>query len=200
MTSPVAISVIANLDDGYERDDTTGVVAADVELLIADFGTFTTDALIRFQSVDIPAGATILTCTMAVRSIAADADDPELAIHCEDVDDCPAIIESNGNISARARTTAFTAWSATSIGTSVVNTPDFSSALQEVIDRGGWAENQDIGVILDNTSSGGKVLNLEPFDNAGTDEAILNVTYSEGGGGIRNPFGGPMVLRNPLGA
>jgi len=168
----------ADLDDAHERDDTT-VVTDTNELICSDFGSFTNMSLIRFPNVTIPRNSKINTCTMSVRHQGGGGDDPDLLISCEDTDDCAAAVETDGNISGRTKTSGSVAWTATNLGTGVVNSPDFAAELQKVIDRPGFVSGNAIGVLM-HTPINGSDQNLEPYNlNSGTgDEPILNVDYT----------------------
>lgn len=128
----------------------------------------------RFPGVTIPAGSTITSAVLEVYTSSSKADDPALDIYCEDVDDAADFITTPA-IHARARTTATTAWVATDIGINAYKaSPDFSAAVQEVIDRPGWVGNNALLVILLARFVGTVALWI---DN-GTNRARLTITYT----------------------
>lgn len=169
-------SVTASFDDGCE-DPSAGYTDRTGSLDNTNAHYYT---LMRFQNVTIPKGSIISAATFTGNVTNAAIDSPNLNIYLEDIDDAPTI--SSGidyNISARTRTTAYTAWNAADIGTGSKTSPDFAAALQEVIDRDGWASGNDIAIIL--VRQGAGEFRMQSYDT-GTAPSF-DATYSEGGGG-----------------
>lgn len=92
----------------------------------------------RFDGVSIPAGSTINSATLRVTPVSISHDTAACAIYANDADD--AVAPTDGTTGAALTlTTANVAWSGSNLGTSEVSSPDITSVIQEVIDRGGWA-------------------------------------------------------------
>jgi hypothetical protein len=176
----VDLIVGASSDDAHEAS--TGTVSTNA-------GTLTVDAAgeyigLRFNNVTIGQGDSIDAAELTVNVVTTAADSPNVDIHCEDADDAGAFSASSNNISSRARTSAKTTWSATNIGTGD-HTQGIAAAVQEVIDRPGWASGNDLVVILVGLS--GTDFRINSFDNSTSLCARLDITYTSGGGGSSQP-------------
>ena len=123
---------------------------------------------------------------MSVYLTSGSYDDPDVTIYGEDVDSAGAFVASANNISGRALTSASAAWVASGLGTGVKTTPDFTAAIQEIVDRAGWNSGQAMAVIFDAGGSG--ALRIRGYDSGGGDYATLNVTYTEPSGGAIVPL------------
>lgn len=136
---------------------------------------------LRFTNVTIPAGATITAATIDVSVASTSYDDPDLRIYGEATDDATTFTTASNDISGRTRTTAYTTWTDTGIGTGYKTSPDFKAVIQEIIDRGGWSSGNDIALILDAQSN-------TQFDfrsyNDGTAHPSITIDYTEPSGGI----------------
>jgi hypothetical protein len=132
-----------------------------------------------YQDVTIPPGSTITSCVMDVYLPNASYDDPNLIIQMEAADTVSTFGSNNYNMD-RPLTTSYVIWNQSSIGTGWIQTPDFASVLQDVIDRPGWASGNDISVIM--TSLSGCNVRINAYDNGNSTQAALSVVYSEGGG------------------
>lgn len=174
-------TIIASADDAQEQAGTVVIANAN------NTATAATHYLgFRFQNVTIPAGSTISAATLDVETTSVSFDDPDFNIHCENVDDAATFTNAANNISSRTLTTANTVWTATSIGVGVRTSPDFASAVQEVIDRAGWASGNDLNVILDGRSASTN-LRVRAYDGGTGTYPTLNITYTAGGGGSTQP-------------
>ena len=105
--------------------------------------------LFYFTNVTVPSGATVSSATLSLNIVNTSNDDPNLDIYCNDVDNASAPSTGVGDISARALTTAKATWNATGIGAGTKTSADFATAVQEVIDRAGWASGNALAVIFD---------------------------------------------------
>ena len=99
-------------------------------------------------------------------------------IYCEDIDDSDNFTDT-ADVTDRTTTTNNTAWTADSMGEGAETSPDFTSAVQEVINRSGWSTGNNLGVLLkgNNDSSNESVL-IEAYEGGASDAAHLDVTYS----------------------
>lgn len=149
ITETLSLQVSQSSDDAKETGAGT-VTLTDTGILV---NGATQWMAARFQNVTIPPGAVIASAVPTVNVPDASFDDSQFNIYLEDVDDAPTFATGAGDISARARTTAFAAWSATGIGTGLKAGPDLTAPLQEVIDRAGWASGNDLALIFDGLAS-----------------------------------------------
>ena len=147
--------VSQNNDDAEENasSGSMNLGSSDLEL-ISEGGT---DQLvgIRFQSIEIPQGATIISAFIEFETDETDSGATSLTIQGEDIDDAPTFNGMNSNISNRTRTTASVAWNSIPAWNTVSErhlTPDLTSIVQEIVDRGGWSSGNDMVFII--TGSG----------------------------------------------
>lgn len=130
----------------------------------------------RWTTVPIPKGASIDSASFAMRVYSANYDDANFNVHCEDADDA-ATFSTTNHPATRTLTTAFTPWVAQGIGTGFKTSPDISSAVQEVVDRPGWDQNNSVVVITDQLSKD-YTLWCSSYDSAASYGAKFNATYT----------------------
>lgn len=143
--------VIASADDAEEANGggTTDIVSSDLE--VVDDGATTQQIGIRFQSVAIPAGATIQAAYLRLVGDETQAAGTEnVDIYGEDVDDSAAFAASVNNLTGRTKTTAKVDWDAVPASSPGViqSSPDIKTVIQEIVDRPGWVTGQDMSIIL----------------------------------------------------
>ena len=113
----------------------------------------------------------------------------DLRIWMEDADNAAVFVEAAGNISTRPKTSAFIEW--TPAGWTVQDrlavqrTPDISTAVKEVVDRGSWAAgNAMVNLIQHRPGSGNYERRTAEAGNAGTPSdangAMLQVAWDNG--------------------
>ncbi len=128
-------------------------------------------ALMRFDDLFIPRGATVTNAVLRVTPINASNDDADLNMHCEDIGECPTLATLASIFTERTArlTTAGPAWASASLGAAEVSSDTFHTALQELVRRGDY-EQGSVGVLFDGSSSIG-VLKVV------TSEIYLDYTY-----------------------
>jgi hypothetical protein len=100
-----------------------------------------------------------------------------LLIEGQAADNAPTFAKITNNISSRARTSANVGWIPAPWGTVGAQgpdqqTPDLTSVMQELVNRGGWASGNSMVFII----SGTGVRTAEAFD--GLFAPVLHVTYA----------------------
>lgn len=143
---------------------------------------------LRFQNIGIPKGATITSAviefTSAQSSSAAYTSD--LTIKGFAHDDTPTFSSAGSDISSRAVTANSVAWQpGVWADMEVVQTPDLSSVVQEVVNRAGWCGNNAMGVRIIGSDTVNRI--AHSFDGNSQYAPVLKVTYEEPvGGGCLN--------------
>lgn len=134
---------------------------------------------LRFASCPIPPGSTISSAVITVNVQNTTNDDPDVNIKCQ-LGDAAAFGTGSNDITNRSKTTAATQWTATAILAGTENTPNFATVVQEVVNDGGWAINNALGVFFlpRNNSS---ALTIFSYDN-GSNWATIAVDYTPPGG------------------
>jgi hypothetical protein len=142
----------------------------------------------RFQSVAIPAGATIDSAVLQLYMPTAAEDLVYVDIYGEDVDDSAAFTTGSNNISGRTLTTAKVDWDTANAGAPAwIDSPDISAIIQEIVDRPGWASGQDLAIILDLQS--GVDMDVRMWDYTGNAYgARLVLSYTEAAAGLSKPI------------
>jgi hypothetical protein len=135
-----------------------------------------------FSGVTIPSGSTINSATAVIVTTSTTRDDPNINIYCEAADS-PGNFATTADVTSRARTTANTSWVATGIGTSPVTSPDFTTAVQEVVDRAGWASGNNLTMLFDGKSDVNRSFRTTSYDGTAADAAKLDIDYTAPAGG-----------------
>ena len=135
---------------------------------------------IRFNNIDIPPSAEILSATVQFTAGDATNMSTALLIEGEESDDAAAFARSRHNISSRSRTGASVIWAPPAWGSggdagSAQRTPDLGAIVQEIIDRPGWKAGNSIVLII---SGNGKRV-AESFNGDAKAAARLHVEFSD---------------------
>jgi len=154
-TITVEQRVAASIDDAEESvsGGTTSLNSSDIEL-VADGSTLQTVAM-RWAGLAIPRGATIHAAYIQFASKEAQSTATSVELRAEASDNAGAFSSASGNITARPRTTAAASWSPVAwlAGEAGANqrTPDLSAAIQQVVNRAGWASGNALAIIVSGT-------------------------------------------------
>ena len=134
----------------------------------------------RFTSVPIPQGATIDSATLGFYIYIYD--DPSVTLYCEDVDNADTFTTSD-KWATFTLTTASVAWVASDIGTAWRTSPDVSSIVEEVIERGGWASGNALAFLTRRISSS-QSCRIYTYETSASYGAKFNCTYTEAPPGL----------------
>jgi type IV pilus assembly protein PilY1 len=146
----------------------------------------------RFPSCNIPKGATITACTLRIWSSSAQTPSGWVAKLYFNAADDAAAPTSAAEFAGLAKTTSYLEW--TPQNPAAANTPyditgaGLIAALQEVIDRAGYAEGNDVQIIGDsNMGTNGQGFSCIPFSDTLADgnhafeaqQSLLLVEFTE---------------------
>jgi len=189
----VAIDVTTT--DDTEEQISTGDVAgsSDLEFMHADEGDPDRgDQIVgvRFPNVNVPSGVTVSDAYIQFTGDAASAgsgDAITLTIKGHDADNSGAFDESGNtfDLSGRTKTSASVNWSpaawSAGVSGSAERTPNLSSIIQEIIDRGGWSSGNDMSIIISGTTGLGEAARrAESTAGVAGDAAVLHIEYGSG--------------------
>ena len=110
---------------------------------------------LRFAGINIPSGAVVQSASIDFTAFpdgASNTSPTIMQIYGEDIDDAPSFDNAiTFDISSRVKTDNFASWFNISEWQldSVYTTPDLSTILQEIIDRPGWSNGQDVAFIIE---------------------------------------------------
>jgi hypothetical protein len=106
---------------------------------------------LRFSSVSVPQGARVTSARVDFVVDEPDSVATSLSVRAAASDDAPAFRNVAFDVSGRPVTTAVVEWSNiapwTVVG-STQRTPDLSSIVQEVVDRGGWVSGNSLALVF----------------------------------------------------
>lgn len=148
------------------------------ELLAGTFidGIYRGYAGLRFQTLAIPNAASIDSATLTIDIISIDGM-PSVRVYAADVDDAGVFSSPSNRIKNVVRTTAFAAIAPSATGTF---TAGVTSVVQEVINRAGWASNNDIAfpMVPQAVGGGDNSFQFAAYEHTTRDEAQLDITYT----------------------
>lgn len=141
----------------FESFDTSSAEAPELEVLYSTGGT-TVDQLtgLRFSSVDIPQGATITNARLILTPTATQSGGttPSWVVRGEDSDDAATFTNNSGDISGRDTTTTSVTWSTPDTTANVaVTSPDLTSVVQEIVNRGSWCGGNAMAFVIGSGST-----------------------------------------------
>lgn len=134
---------------------------------------------LRFQNITIPQGATI---TSAYIQFTADEKDDELTtltIWGEDTDDAAAFSYATNDVSNRTATSNSVEWIPeewATVGAAGADekTPDISTVIQEIVDRGAWNSGNSLVLVV----AGEGTRTAESYDGSSADAPTLHLEYT----------------------
>jgi len=169
---------VSNKFDDADQDSGGGVTFDDdkVQLGQMSWNGF------RFRSLTIPQGATITSAYVEFTSETDKTETTHLTIFGEDVDDAQDFKPPTPNsISNRPRTSASVSWNNVpnwSTG-GKYQTPEITTIIQEIVDRGGWAEGNDLVILIRSDDEDGNRI-AWAHDGNSSKAPLLHVEYAQG--------------------
>lgn len=195
-----AFTIAASGDDGYVSTAGGDFGAALSVSVVGDFNASIYDyaSWMRYTTVTIPAGATILTAVITMRAYDVIGAIPATVLAGEAADS-PTAPTSAVDANGRTMTSATVAWtpSAWTAGTDY-NTPDISTVVQEIVSRSGWASSNAMTlwhrVATTGWAGAASYLRSEQYDASPSTAPILTVTWTTGLGvpTLRPPSNNPV--------
>jgi hypothetical protein len=143
--------------DDAEESSTGSVSLTGSDLELVNDGTRGNQTVgIRFTGVAVPPGATIASAAIRFTADEVTTGAVTNTIVGQDVNNAGTFVKSSLNISSRVRTTASVTWDApawSTVGASgpAQTTSDLSPVVQEIVDRGGWAQGNAMAFIFTGT-------------------------------------------------
>jgi hypothetical protein len=175
-TGALDLRVSAGVDDAEEASSgAVNLASTDLEL-VQDTSTQTVG--IRFRTVQIPPGSTILAAHVQFEVDETGSVATSLAIRGLAADNALPFTTAARDISSRPRTSASVPWTPPgwpTIGTAGAArmTPSLVPIIQEIINRSGWASNNAVGFVI--TGSGKRV--ARAFEGSTAGAPLLHVHF-----------------------
>lgn len=177
-------SVGAELDNAYEKDDTSSF-RTDTFIAIYRHTEGISTRMhggFRFQTVAVPNGAIINANTyLSLYFYDAVRNDLYCTIYGNDVDDA-VDFSDDANIKTRGKTDANIAWQVENITTGQYNNSDgISTIIKEIVDRVGWATGQDMCIVCIADIGTTKSCRVHGYGSDPSKTALLHIEYTVGG-------------------
>lgn len=160
---------------------------ADLDLAYDNGGGQEFISAVRFTGLNVDKDTTINSAYIVFQPDETDGGTVNLRIYGHAIDDAPDFEpDSNYLLSGLPKTTAFVDWNnVPSWTTSTINsgtiTPDLSPIIQELVNRPGWVNGNDVALIFyDNGSVGGAQRAAEAEDSNDNPAPTLTVTWGSG--------------------
>ncbi len=166
----------------FNATETTAFIGWDY-IPHADPTTYVIHCLgLRFLTIPIAPDANLIvdSATLAIYYLGDALNTPTFRVYGADVDDCAAWADTTnpttGDPGNRTRTTAYASLSVS--GGAGWKNFDVKAVVQEILDRAGWANNNDMGFILvsGNTTYANKSASFQCYQ-VGENFAKLDITY-----------------------
>ena len=167
----------ASSDDAEEKTSgSVSLTSTDLELVVD--GSANQTVGIRFPSLSVPAGATVVRAWVQFTTDEATTGATNLTIGAQAADNPATFASTSRSVSSRARTTASVAWTPPAWPTkgqrgTDQQTPDLSPLLQQVLSRAGWASGNAVVIVISGTGT----RTASAFDKAATSAPVLHVEY-----------------------
>lgn len=173
------VSVSQSSDDAEELISNGGMALTSSDLELTDDTPWhggNQEVGIRFQNVDIPAGATIDSAYIEFEIDEYETQTTNLVIFGEDADNPPTFSTTAYNITSRTKTSASVAWNSVPAPAvdAKLQTPSLVSIVQEIVDRGGWTVNNSMVFIINGTGR----RTVEAFDGESANAPLLKITWT----------------------
>jgi hypothetical protein len=173
--------ILSGLDDVEQRASGSMYIDS-TDLEFVDDGTEVGQLVgIRFTGVDIPQGAIITNAYIQFQVDEVSTVTTSLVIRGEDTDSAAAFTSVRNNVSSRTSTDATVAWTPVAWSTVGVagldeRTPDLSSIVQEIVNRGGWSTHNHMVFVI----TGAGTRTAESFEGSATGAPLLHIEYQIG--------------------
>ncbi len=175
VATPIAKQVAASDDDADETPGgTVDLTRHYIRLEVLD-GWLAA----KFDNIALAQGAQIFSAILELYVYDASFDDLEATFYAEDANDAAAFTSTANDIEDRPRTTASTTISASSIasGGATWYSVDVTTAIQEVLDRGGWVSSNDVAIIA--KANSGSTFRARSYDNSSSLAPKLTIITKE---------------------
>jgi type IV pilus assembly protein PilY1 len=191
LTSGGAAAIATRIDNG--SDDVEQLQAGSLYMdssdleFVRDGGNGDQTIGLRFNSVNVPQGATITAADVEfeIDEVKSGNSDINIKITGQATDNALGFQNNPLNVSSRSRTSAYVDWVNSADSPAVgakFYTPDITNVIQEIVNRGGWSNNNSMVLIFERISGNG-VRTVETFEGEPTNAPLLRISYSTGGGG-----------------
>ena len=146
----------------------------------------------RFQTLPIGQGDTVNSATLEPYQSTTGGGSATATLYGNDVDDAGTFTTTASDISNRTRTTASTSLTNSDWpGNNTRASWDVQSIVQEIVNRGGWASDNDMAFVAISTNTTNSYLGFTDYNSSAANAADFNADVSASGveGVVRGRFG-----------
>jgi type IV pilus assembly protein PilY1 len=175
-----AIGKVTNQSsDGFEYASNGWVDSNNGIIALGQVGSNDLTAGLRFKFLGIPQGARVVDARLNFTTYNATTSNFRVNITGHDVDNTWSIGNTTRNLSQRARTNRSATWTFTDnvSASDRVTSVDIAPIVQEIVDRPGWSETNEMMMLLEQSGPAGDYVLFWAYDGAPARSATLHVTY-----------------------
>jgi type IV pilus assembly protein PilY1 len=145
--------IVNSTDDAEDRESNMSIAGDPLDLV--GESNYAQQVGLRFTNVQIPQNATITSAYLQFTAKNGDSSALSLTINGQASDNPPTFTAINDNINNRTLTTASTSWPsvATWVAETQYTTPAITTIVQELVNRGGWAQGNSMAFVIKGTST-----------------------------------------------
>ncbi|MGH1493216.1 MAG: SdiA-regulated domain-containing protein [Acidimicrobiales bacterium] len=191
----VEVRVANGADDAEERVATGAISSGSTDLELTRDGNNNQEVGIRFQGVDIPAGASIIDAWVEFEVDEVSTGASSVTIHGERSANAAGFTSSPGNLSGRTATSASVGWSPpdwTAVNAKQ-QTPSLTSVVQEIVSVPGWSAGNSMAFMLSGSgrrtaesfngeAAAAPMLHVEFMADAAASPFVINEVFMQGPG------------------
>lgn len=197
-SASLARQVAHCVDDAYERQDTSELLFAApyVRMGGREEGTGVAPYMdgLLFRNVIIPRGAEILSAKLRFEPWGWQSGSPiQVSIVGDRRPQSDEFVRENLLPSARPRTSAQVAWTIPGTVSTVIDSPDISPVVQEIVNQANWLPGNNLAILIDYAGSARKYIDWYAFDSNPAKSVQLLVSY----GPSATPTNTPTATRTP---
>ncbi|MFT2091600.1 PilC/PilY family type IV pilus protein [Paraglaciecola sp. 2405UD69-4] len=145
----IITSIIQGTDDAYEL---ASYVNTTNDVLKMSEGLNKVTVGLRYQELNIPAGATITNAYIRFNSENFDSSATNLTFSGELTGNSTTFSSTNNDISDRPKTSNSVLWETDNdwpLSGETISTPDLSSVIQEIVDQSSWCGGNSLNIIIE---------------------------------------------------
>jgi len=150
--------------------------SSDLELINdQDYAGGNQEIGMRFNSIEIPQGSTIISANLTFVIDEKYTDDTDLNIFAHDTDHSSTFTNTNYNITSREKTSNSVQWNSLpspNVGETLIS-PDIITVIQEIIDRAGWSSGNSLTIIINGTGR----RTVESYNGVSQYAPLLSIKY-----------------------
>lgn len=152
----VSVRVSSSSDDAEEKTSNGDVTLNSSDLELVDDGSTNQIVGMRFNGINVPAGATITNAYLEFETDNDRTGTCNLTIYGQDDDNPSTFYDIYWNISSRAKTSASVDWSPPDWNyvNEIHQSPDLSNIVQEIVDRPGWSSGNSMVMLVVGSGDG----------------------------------------------